>query len=157
LPAVHTAARRFAYRSNAPQFSSEKSDRKKAAENGMLAVMGGFLQRELPGGAEAHDRRDPDEETGRVVQLRPRLGAVRGRGTRPAVEDIGKYERDGSDDDDYRHRMYMNVIGFLACALLVAAGVWIANAIAELRKNQDCVLSGRHDCAHLDAPTRLRW
>jgi hypothetical protein len=123
----------------------------------MLAVMGGFLQRELPGGAEAHDGRQPDEETGRVVQLRPRRGALRGPAP-PAIEDIGKYERDrGGDGGDYRHRMYMNVIGFFACALLVAAGVWIANAIAELRKNQDCVLSGRRDCAHLEAPTRLRW
>jgi hypothetical protein len=123
----------------------------------MLAVMGGSLRRELPSGAEAHDRQEPDGQTGRVVQLRPRLGALRGRSARPAIEDVGKYEREGGGDDDYRHRMYMNVIGFFACALLVAAGVWIANAIAELRKNQDCVLSGRHDCAHLDAPTRLRW
>jgi hypothetical protein len=123
----------------------------------MLAVMRGILQRELPGGAEAHDGRQPDEETGRVVPLHPRREALRGRPARPAIEDIGKYERNGGDDGDYRHRMYMNVIGFFACALLVAAGVWIANAIAELRKNQDCVLSGRRDCAHLEAPTRLRW
>jgi hypothetical protein len=50
----------------------------------------------------------------------------------------------------------MNVLGFLTCAILVAAGVWIANAIAELRSNQDCVFSGRHDCAHIDVPSRVR-
>jgi hypothetical protein len=99
-----------------------------------------------------------DEETGRVVPLRPRL-ALRRRPPRPSpdgpVEDIGKYERAGREDD-YRHRMLMNVLGFLTCVVLVAAGVWIANAIAELRSHQDCVFSGRHDCAHIDVPSRLR-
>jgi hypothetical protein len=124
--------------------------------------MGGSLRHELPGGPEGHDRPPPDEDTNRVVQFRPRLagpGRTIGRPAlpaRPAVEDIEKFERDGGDDD-YRHRMVMNVIGFLACAVLVAAGVWIANAIAEMRKTQDCVLSGRHDCAHIDVPSRLRW
>jgi len=52
--------------------------------------------------------------------------------------------------------MLMNVLGFLTCAILVAAGVWIANSIAELRSHQDCVFSGRHDCAHIDVPSRVR-
>ena len=99
------------------------------------------------------------DETGRVVPLRPRLlrRAVQraGLASRPAVEDIGKYEG-GGRDDDYRHRMLMNVLGFLTCAILVAAGVWIANSIAELRSHQDCVFSGRHDCAHIDVPSRIR-
>ena len=104
-------------------------------------------------------RPSSDEETGRVVPLRPRLlgRAARrvGLAGRPAVEDIGKYEG-GGREDDYRHRMFMNVLGFLTCAILVAAGVWIANAIAELRSHQDCVFSGRHDCAHIDVPSRVR-
>ena len=95
------------------------------------------------------------------MQLRPRVGLPRraarpaGLPDRPAIEDVGKYER-GGREDDYRHRMLMNVLGFLTCAVLVAAGVWIANSIAELRSHQDCVFSGRHDCAHIDAPSRLR-
>jgi hypothetical protein len=101
----------------------------------------------------------PEEETGRVVPLRPRLlrrAAPRaGLASPPAVEDIGKYEG-GDRSDDYRHRMFMNVLGFLTCAILVAAGVWIANSIAELRSHQDCVFSGRHDCAHIDVPSRVR-
>jgi hypothetical protein len=117
---------------------------------------------ELTQNGELRGRPAPEEETGRVVQLRPRLG-LRGRNAaraaglpdRPAIEDIGKYER-GGREDDYRHRMLMNVLGFLTCAVLVAAGVWIANSIAELRSHQDCVFSGRHDCAHIDVPTRLR-
>jgi hypothetical protein len=103
---------------------------------------------ELSQSRELRARPSSEDETGRVVPLRPRL--LR----RPAVEDIGKYE--GGREDDYRHRMLMNVLGFLTCAILVAAGVWIANAIAELRSNQDCVFSGRHDCAHIDVPSRVR-
>jgi hypothetical protein len=102
-----------------------------------------------------HARPSPDEETGRVVQLRPRLERRADRPGRPAIEDIGQYER-GGRDDDYRHRMLMNVLGFITCAVLVAVGVWIANSIAELRSNQDCVFSGRHDCAHIDVLSRLR-
>lgn len=99
----------------------------------------------------------PDEETGRVVPLQPRLRSRRPAPRPPAapIEDIGKYEG-GGREDDYRHRMLMNVLGFLTCAVLVAAGVWIANSIAELRSHQDCVFSGRHDCAHIDVPSRLR-
>jgi hypothetical protein len=116
---------------------------------------------ELTQGGELRGRPSP-EQTGRVVELRPRRGSPGHRVTRPAglpgrpaIEDIGKYER-GGREDDYRHRMLMNVLGFLTCAVLVAAGVWIANSIAELRSHQDCVFSGRHDCAHLDVPSRLR-
>ncbi|MBV8840430.1 MAG: hypothetical protein JO000_28160 [Alphaproteobacteria bacterium] len=100
-----------------------------------------------------HARPSPDEGTGRVVPLRPvrRVGLA----GRPAIEDIGKYES-GGREDDYRHRMLMNVLGFLTCVILVAAGVWIANSIAELRSHQDCVFSGRHDCAHIDVPSRVR-
>jgi hypothetical protein len=141
--------------------SRRKSGRKNAAESAILAAMSSL--QDLAQCRDLSARQSPEEETGRVVQLRPRLGLPGRRVPRPAgvpgqpvIEDIGKYERDGRDDD-YRHRMFMNVLGFLTCAMLVAAGVWIANAIAELRSHQDCVLSGRHDCAHLDVPNRLRW
>ena len=108
---------------------------------------------ELTRSGALHARPSADEGTGRVVPLRParRVGLA----GRPAIEDIGKYES-GGREDDYRHRMLMNVLGFLTCVILVAAGVWIANSIAELRSRQDCVFSGRHDCAHIDVPSRVR-
>jgi hypothetical protein len=115
---------------------------------------------ELAQSGDVRSGRLPAQEAGRVVQLYPRQhgsgGPVRPPASAPpAIEDIGKYERNGREED-YRHRMLMNVLGFLTCAFLVAAGVWIANAIAELRSHQDCVFSGRHDCAHIDVPSRLR-
>ena len=113
---------------------------------------------ELTQSRELRARPLSEEENGRVVPLRPRLlrphSGPAGLTGRPAIEDIGKYE--SGREDDYRHRMLMNVLGFLTCAILVLAGVWIANAITELRNNQDCVFSGRHDCAHIDVPSRVR-
>ena len=48
--------------------------------------------------------------------------------------------------------MINNVLALVFCILLVAAGVWIADRIAEMRKNQDCVLSGRRNCANVNVP-----
>jgi hypothetical protein len=129
----------------------------------MLATMGDALRHGQGGAGPGRD--EPVEETGRVVPFRPRPrpGGFSGQGVPraaaptepPAVEDIAKYARD-ADEDDYRHRMIMNVIGFIACVLLVVAGIWIANALVEMRKKQDCILSGRRNCAPIEMPTRLR-
>jgi hypothetical protein len=40
--------------------------------------------------------------------------------------------------------------------VLALAGVWLAIQIADLRKNQDCVLSGRRDCAPIDVNAHER-
>lgn len=67
----------------------------------------------------------------------------------PPVEDLSKYEHT-DEVDDYRHRMIMNVIAFIFVAALIASGVWLANTMAQMRKNQDCVLSGRRGCTPVD-------
>ena|SRR5215831_8244736 len=89
----------------------------------------------------------------RVVPFRrpgaPRWPVIAPRGG--PVPDLTKYERADSGDD-YRHRMTMNVLGFLVTVLLIVAGVWLTDKIAELRKNQDCYLSGRHNCAPIEVP-----
>jgi hypothetical protein len=82
--------------------------------------------------------------TGQVIRFQPRAGA-----RRSPVEDIGKYERSPAEPDDYRHRMLVNVLGLGFCILLAAAGIWLATKIAELRRDQDCVLAGRRNCAQI--------
>jgi hypothetical protein len=49
--------------------------------------------------------------------------------------------------------MRMNAAAIIVLALLVAAGVWIANTMAEMQKNQDCVLQGRRNCAPIEVPS----
>ena len=55
-------------------------------------------------------------------------------------------------DDDYRHRMVVNAFGLVFCILLALAGVWLANAIADMKQVQECVLAGRSGCVPLKLP-----
>jgi hypothetical protein len=93
-----------------------------------------------------------------------RVLSFRRRGTLPAhhppqpspVEDLGRYERPPDDGpDDYRHRMITNGLAAIAVVLLVAAGWWIADTMAQMRKNQDCVLSGRRGCTPVPVETPI--
>lgn len=72
------------------------------------------------------------------------------------VADLAKFEQ-ASEHDDYRHRMITNGVALAFVVLLVIAGIWIADTMATLRKNQDCVLSGRRGCAPVEAPVSQRW
>ena len=104
----------------------------------------------------ANDEQSSSDGERRVVNFR------RGRGARgppaagpPPVEDLAKYER-GEGADDYRHRMIVNVAAFLFVIALIGAGLWLADTMAQMRKNQDCVLSGRRGCTPVEV-TKERW
>jgi len=94
----------------------------------------------------------PDNER-RVVAFRRR--SSRARPTPSPVKDLGKFER-GEQADDYRHRMLVNAAAFVFVAALIAAGLWLADTMAQMRKNQDCVLSGRRGCTPVEVD-RNRW
>jgi len=101
----------------------------------------------------------PSDSDDRVVPLRPRKPGMsappRPAPSEPDPPDLSQYEH-GGDDDDYRHRMLTNVAALAFVALLVVGGVWIANTIAQMRKNQDCVLSGRRGCTPVEIPSADR-
>ena len=40
--------------------------------------------------------------------------------------------------------------------VLVVAGIWLLNTMADLRKAQDCVAQGRRNCATIEVPERAR-
>jgi hypothetical protein len=103
----------------------------------------------------------------RVVPLRPRHPQA-GNDNRPAplsgparpdpaIGDLMRFERKGDDHDDYRHRMLVNALAFVVCIFLVLAGVWLATKLAQMRKDQDCVLSGRRGCTPVEVPVHSRW
>jgi hypothetical protein len=102
-----------------------------------------------------------DKETGRIVLFPPRISFGKEKARRKAavrgaeVEDLLKYERSG-EPDDYPRRMLVNVIAFAFIVMLTLAGIWLAEQIALLRKHQDCALSGRNNCADIDARIRDR-
>lgn len=96
---------------------------------------------------------------GRVVTFRPRSSGPLQHSTSrdepparfdtSAVADLQKYQR-AREDEDYRHRMVVNALALAFCIVLAIAGVWLVNEIAEMRRIQDCVLSGRAGCTPLD-------
>jgi hypothetical protein len=71
------------------------------------------------------------------------------------VEGLEKYEG-GEEEDNYRHRMLVNLAVFVVTVALAVAGAWLVIQLAEMRKNQDCVLSGRRNCAPIDIKTMER-
>ena len=89
----------------------------------------------------------PDSEH-RVLKFRRGPPGAR-RPTQPPVDHLAKYAH-GSEPDDYRHRMVVNVAAFVFVVALIGAGLWLANSLAELRRNQDCALSGRRNCVPIE-------
>ena len=99
-----------------------------------------------------------DSEQHRVVPLRRRGAAPHstwqaGPQDHPSP-DSDREDRD--DTDDYRGRMLANVIGLVLIVGLIAAGIWLADAIADMRKQQDCVLTGRRNCVPIEMPDNAR-
>ena len=90
-----------------------------------------------------------------AVSRKSRAAARRGAVSSPAGE-LTRYQQSG-ETDDYRHRMMTNSLAFVFLVLLIIGGIWIADTMAALRKNQDCVLSGRRDCTPVEAPPPQRW
>jgi hypothetical protein len=73
------------------------------------------------------------------------------------LDDLARYEREAEDEPiNYRHRMLMNVMAVAIVTVLVGMGVWLADTIAEMERNQDCVLQGRQNCAPIEIPRTNR-
>jgi hypothetical protein len=101
------------------------------------------------------------DQDGRVVPFRPRRdrrSSARlflSNTHRTPVEDLSQYEHSG-EADDYRHRMIINAFAFVATVLLILIGVWLADRMAELRRNDECLLSGRRNCSAITVPRHER-
>jgi len=111
--------------------------------------------------SKKNDEPGDGEEKGRILRFEPRQ---RTRGARPPqppspfgrspIEGVDKYARAPDDAEDYRHRMRTNVAALVLVGLLIWCGYWLFDTLAQLRKNQDCALSGRTNCARIDVPPR---
>jgi hypothetical protein len=99
----------------------------------------------------------PGEPHGQILPFRPR-GSLFARNAPPPplVPDLEKYERPPDEPDDFRHRMVMNGLGLAFTVGLIMAGLWIADVMAHMRKDQDCVLSGRTGCSPIEVPLQSR-
>ena len=103
----------------------------------------------------------PSEDEHRVLQFRPRSQLpMSGQRENPnetvrklgVANDLSRYEHSREEPDDFRHRMLANVAAFAFTVALLAIGIWLSLSIAHLRRTQDCVLMGRHDCVRITPP-----
>ena len=105
------------------------------------------------------EQTSPSPDSSRIIRFRPRAAspnlwrwpASRAKPGAPPVADVTKYQHPPGQDD-YRHRMTMNVLALAVTIILVLVGVWLAVSIAEMRKNQDCYLQGGRNCDQLSIP-----
>lgn len=86
---------------------------------------------------------------GRPVARQPAAGPA-------PVEDLAKYQHNHEAPDEYRHRMIVNAAAFMFVIILIGAALWLADTMADMRRNQDCVLSGRRGCTPVEV-TKDRW
>src|SRR5215472_9173742 len=99
------------------------------------------------------------QEMGRILRFEPRRGS---RAPSPPpfgrspVESVDKYASAPDDTEDYRHRMRTNAAAIIVVGLLIWCGYWLFDTLAEMRRTQDCILSGRTNCARIDLPTTAR-
>jgi len=63
-------------------------------------------------------------------------------------------EKPPTPQEEMRDRRAANMFLLVAGAVLVGVGVWLANAMIDARKADDCLSSGRRNCNPIEAPRR---
>ncbi|WP_050420286.1 hypothetical protein [Bradyrhizobium tropiciagri] len=58
--------------------------------------------------------------------------------------------------EDEGNRSIENAVMFGFFVVLVAAGIWLLGAMADIRKVQDCAAQGRRNCASVEVPERAQ-
>jgi len=57
-------------------------------------------------------------------------------------------------EQDARDRRAANLFLLAAAAILVGVGVWLANALVDARKADECIAMGRRNCSPIEVPQR---
>ena len=82
----------------------------------------------------------------------PPSDAASDRAPEDDVDEFARFEQEQDEPINYRHRMIMNLIALAIVTLLVGLGVWIADTIGDLQRQQDCLIQGRSNCAPIELP-----
>jgi hypothetical protein len=73
-----------------------------------------------------------------------------------SVRDLSKFSEPRNEPDDFSHRMRMNAMAVIVLAVLIGSGMWIVDVMAQMRRDQDCALSGRRNCTPIAIPDTSR-
>ena len=109
----------------------------------------------------SHPQLREAEAFGQVIHFEPRPLTRRQipASVEPVEEDsdeFARFEQEQEQPINYRQRMIMNLIALTILTLLVGLGVWIADKISDLQRQQDCLIQGRSNCAPIDLPAPMR-
>jgi hypothetical protein len=63
-------------------------------------------------------------------------------------------EKPQTPEEEARDRRAANIFLLVFAVALVGIGVWLANALVDARKADDCLSSGRRNCSPIDVPPR---
>jgi hypothetical protein len=63
-------------------------------------------------------------------------------------------EKPPSREQEARDRRAANIFLLVAGLVLVGIGVWLANAMIDARRADDCLSSGRRNCNPIEGPAR---
>jgi hypothetical protein len=58
-------------------------------------------------------------------------------------------------DDDEGDRTTANIVLLVGFVVLVGGGIWLANAMIDARKADECLSAGRRNCNPIDLPSRF--
>jgi hypothetical protein len=83
---------------------------------------------------------------------KPSFGAAKMPPVDDDLDDFARFEQEQDEPINYRHRMIMNLIALTILIALVGLGVWIADTISDLQREQDCLMQGRSNCAPIEVP-----
>ena len=61
-------------------------------------------------------------------------------------------EKPPTPEEEARDRRAANIFLLVAGAVLVGVGVWLANAMIDARRADDCMSSGRRNCSPIAVP-----
>ena len=59
-----------------------------------------------------------------------------------------------NDEDDEDDRRATNIFLLVAGTLIVGGGIWLANAMIDAKKSEECFESGRRNCNPISVPDR---
>ena len=63
-------------------------------------------------------------------------------------------EKPPTPDQETRDRRAANIFLLVAGVVLVGVGVWLANAMIDARRADECMSSGRRNCNPIEVPAR---
>jgi hypothetical protein len=58
------------------------------------------------------------------------------------------------EEDEEADRRLTNIVLVVGFVVLVGGGIWLANAMIDARKADECISSGRRNCSPIEVPIK---